>query len=39
MTMVRTMDWRARKAIKYGFAAEAEMLEILGKIPALIGIR
>ena len=36
---IRRMGWRARKAIQYGSATEAEMLEILGKIQALIGIR
>lgn len=34
---IRTLDWRARQARPFGFATSPEMLEIRGKLGALIG--
>ena len=33
---LRTMDWRERGAISLGFATPAEMLELRGKVQALL---
>lgn len=36
---IRTMDWRERGAFGIGMATEQEMMEILGRVQAIIGIK
>jgi len=34
---VKSVDWRARKAVRKGNASAAELAEVRGKIRALVG--
>ena len=36
---IRTLDWRERRAVAFGFASGAELAEIRGKLQALLGLK